>query len=152
MKVRKVLVPISGEETDNEAVRLGCRLAKPDKGKVFVLFVVEVKRSLPLDVSMEPEVKRGEGVLAQVERIAEEEDYEVVTSLLQSREVGPAIVDEAAEIAADLVIMGVTHKSRLMAPFSLSDTALHVLRNAPCRVLVLREYAAVAATPRQEAR
>ncbi|MBI3952891.1 MAG: universal stress protein, partial [Chloroflexi bacterium] len=139
MKVRKLLVPISGQEADNEAVRMACRLAKPDKGKVFVLFVVEVKRSLPLDVSMEPEVKRGEGVLAQVERIAEEEDYEVVTSLLQSREVGPAIVDEAAEIAADLIIMGVEYKRRVVAPFTLSDTALHVLKNATCKVLLLRE-------------
>lgn len=150
MKLRKVLVPISGREADNEAVRLACRLAKPDKGKVHVLFVVEVKRSLPLDVSMEPEVRRGEGVLSQVERLVEEEDYKVVTSLIQSREVGPAIVDEAAEIAADLIIMGVEHKPRLVAPFSLSETALHVLKNATCKVLLLREYAAVPAIPAQQ--
>jgi len=138
MKFLKILVPISGDEADKEAIELACKMAKEAKGKVYVVYVIQVKRSLPLDAELEPETRRAEEVLSHAEEVADEQDYEVETDLLQTREVGPAIIDEAMERSADLILMGMGYRKRF-GQFDLGDTVPYVLKNAPCRVLLLRQ-------------
>lgn len=132
------MVAISGKDADVEAVKLACDLAKKSKAKVHVVYVIEVKRSLPLDAVIEPEIEKAEKVLTRAEDIASDRDYEVETDLIQAREVGPAIVDEAMERDADLILMGVTYKKRF-GTFSLGRVIPYVLEEAPCRVLLCRE-------------
>jgi len=134
----KILVPVKGTKADEETIKLACSLAKNKKSKVYVAYVIEVDRCLPLDAEIEPEVKRGEELLNHAERIAEEQDCEVETDLLQAREAGPAIVDEAIERGVSLIVMGIEYKKQF-GEFSLGETIPHVLKNAPCRVLVCRE-------------
>lgn len=138
MEVPKFLVPVSGDKVDEEVIRLACNMAKRRKGKVYVVHVIEVKRSLPLDAEIEPEIQNGEKVLAQAERLADTLDWEVETDLLQAREVGPAIVDEAVEHGVDMIILGINYKKRF-GEFDLGSTVPYVLKNAPCRVLLWRE-------------
>ncbi|MBA7642009.1 hypothetical protein ES703_49695 [subsurface metagenome] len=140
MEFHKILVPVVGTEADEEAIRLACRLAKKDKGKIWAVYVITIKRTLPLDAEMEPEIGKAEGILAHMEMVAEEEDYEIETDLLQAREAGPAIIDEAVEQATDLILMGVTYGTRF-GQFSLGNVAPYVLKNAPCRV-ILYQYTA----------
>lgn len=138
MDVKRVLVPINGSEVDNESIKLACRLAKKSKGKVYITYVIQVDRSLPLDAEIEQEIKNGEEVLDKAERIAEEQDYEVQTDLLQAREIGPAVVDEAIERGVDLIVLGLSYKKKF-GEFSLGSTVPYVLRNAPSWVIVCRE-------------
>ncbi|MBM3142740.1 MAG: universal stress protein [Chloroflexi bacterium] len=138
MRLERILVAISGKDADVEAVKLACDLAKKSKAKVHVVYVIEVKRSLPLDAVIEPEIEKAEKVLTRAEDIASDRDYEVETDLIQAREVGPAIVDEAMERDADLILMGVTYKKRF-GTFSLGRVIPYVLEEAPCRVLLCRE-------------
>jgi len=77
-------------------------------------------------------------MLERVERIAEELDCEVDTDLLQSREAGPTIVDEAAEREVDSIVMGVKYKRRF-GQFSLGNVVPYVLKNAPCRVILYHQ-------------
>ena len=65
-------------------------------------------------------------------------DCEVLTELLQAREAGPAIVDEAVERGIDLIIMAISYK-KPFGEFDLGSTVPYVLKNAPCRVLIWRE-------------
>ncbi|MCL4458748.1 MAG: universal stress protein [Chloroflexi bacterium] len=139
MKVRRVLVPVSGNRIDAEVVRTACNMAKNNKAHVYVIYVIEVNRALPLDAEIEPESQKGEQLLDQAMQIAEEADFDDIdTELLQSRDVGSAIVDEAAERSADIIIMGIPYKKRF-GEFSIGRTANYVLKNAPCYVWVLRE-------------
>ena len=138
MKLERILVAVSGKEADEEAVKLACDLARKSKAKVYVVYVIEIKRSLPLDAVIEPEIRRAEEVLARAEDIAADRDYEVETDLIQAREVGPAIVDEAMERDVDLTLMGVTYKKRF-GTFNLGRVIPYVLEEAPCRVLLCRE-------------
>ena len=139
MEFYNILVPVTGTEADEEAMKLACRLAKKNKAKIRAVYVITVKRTLPLDAEIEPEVQKAEGILDQIERVAEEQDYEVETDLLQAREAGPTIVDDAVEQEADLILMGVKYKRRF-GQFSLGSTVLYVLRNAPCRVILYHQY------------
>jgi nucleotide-binding universal stress UspA family protein len=134
----KVMVAVKGNSVDEEVIRLACSLVEKGKGMVYVSHVIEVKRSLPLDAEPGAEIGKGEKVLDHAERIAEGLGYEVEAELLQAREVGPAIVDEAIEHGVDLIVLGIEYKKRL-GEFSLGDTAPYVLKNAPCPVLLYRE-------------
>jgi len=138
MEYKKVMVPVVGTEADTEAVKLACRLARKDKGKVLAISVVTVKRALPLDAEIDSEIRNAEEVLDGMENTAEEEDYEVETDVLQAREVGPAIVDEAVERGVDLILMGVKYK-RHFGQFNVGNVVPYVLKNAPCPVLLYQE-------------
>ncbi len=139
MEFHKILVPVIGTEADDEAIRLACRLAKKDKGKIRAVYVITVKRTLPLDAEIEPEIRKAEEVLDHAESVAEEQDYEIETALLQAREAGPTIVDEAVERKVDLILMGVKYKMRF-GQFSLGSVVPYVLKNAPCRVILYHQY------------
>jgi len=124
-----------GTEADEEAIKLACRLIKKNKGKIWAVYVITIKRTLPLDAEMEPEIKKAEGILDHVEITAEEEGCEIDTDILQAREAGLAIVDEAVEREVDLILMGVTYQMRF-GQFSLGNVVPYVLKNAPCRVIL----------------
>jgi nucleotide-binding universal stress UspA family protein len=138
MKVERILVAVNGRDADLEAVKLACDLAGKSKAKVYVVYVIEVKRSLPLDAVIDYEIANAEKALTRAEDIAADKDCEVETDLIQAREVGPAIVDEAMERKIDLILMGVTYKKRF-GTFSLGRVIPYVLEEASCRVLLCRE-------------
>jgi nucleotide-binding universal stress UspA family protein len=141
MKFKKILVPVTGTPVDSEAIRLACQLGKKDKAKVWAVCVVTIKRSLPLEAEIESEVRKAEEILDRAEIVAEEEDYEAETDVLQAREAGPAIVDEAVERGVDLILMGVPYKRRF-GQFSLGTVVPYVLTNAPCRIILYHERSA----------
>jgi len=139
MEFNRILVPVIGRGADDEAVRLACRLARKDKGKIRVVYVITIERTLPLNAEIEPEVVKAEEILDRAETTAEEENYEVEAVLLQSREAGPSIVDEAVANEVDLILMGVEYKRRF-GQFNLGNVIPYVLKNAPCRVILYHQY------------
>ena len=131
-------MPVNGSKVDDDVIQLACQLARRSKGKVYVTYVIQLERTLSLDVEVKSEVDRGEEALDAAECCAENCDYEVITDLLQARAVGPALVNEAAERSIDLIIIGLDYKTRF-GEFSLGDIVPYVLKNALCRVILLRE-------------
>lgn len=138
MNVDKILVPVAGHGTDEDAINLACAVARRRKAKIYVIYVIEVRRTLPLDAEIEPEIEKGERVLDHSEKLAADAATTVETELLQAREVGPAIVDEAVERGVDAIIMGVPYQKRF-GEFTLGNTVNYVLKNSPCAVWVCRE-------------
>ena len=138
MEFQNILVPVNGSAADEEAVKLACRLAKPDKAKICAANVIPIQRTLPLDAEIDSEIQSAEDVLDHVEIVAEEEDYEVETDVLQTREVGSAIIDEAVERGVDLILMGIAYKRRF-GQFSLGSVVPYVLKNAPCPVILYQQ-------------
>ena len=142
MEFKRILVAIDGSKVDADVIQLACSLAKPNKGKVWVTYVIQLERSLPLDAEIKLEVDRAEAALDMAEKVAEDYDYEVSTDLLQARAMGPALVSEAAERDADLLLIGIGYQTRF-GEFSLGEIVPHVLKNAQCRVMVMREPASL---------
>ena len=138
MDASRILVPVTGNPTDNEAIQLACEIAAPRQAQVHAIHVIEVKRTLPLDAELQTEAEHGEDVLNQAERMAERYKLTLHTDLLQARDVGPAIVDEVVERGVDLVILGIGYKKRF-GEFDLGKTAPYVLKHAPCRVWLCRQ-------------
>jgi len=128
-----------GTEADEEAVKLACRLIKKrNKSKIWAVYVITIKRTLPLDAEIDSEIKKAEGILEQMEVVAEEVDCEIDTDILQAREAGLAIVDEAVERGVELIVMGVIYGTHF-GQFSLGNVVPYVLKNAPCRVILYHQ-------------
>ena len=139
MEFRKILVPVVGTEADVRAMELADRLlVKKNKGMVCAVHIISIERALPLDAEIESEIRKAEDILNRIESIAGKQGCRIETDLLQAREAGPAIVDEAIEREVDLILIGVTYKRRF-GEFSLGDVVPYVLKNAPCRVIVYHQ-------------
>ena len=138
MEFKRVLVPVGNDEASDEAMKLACRLAKKEKGKIWAVYVITIKRALPIDAEINSEIHEAETILNHIEEVAENQDYEVETDVLQAREAGPAIIDEAVERAVDLILMGISYKRRF-GQFSLGNVVPYVIKNAPCPVILLQK-------------
>ncbi|MFC1974203.1 universal stress protein [Chloroflexota bacterium] len=138
MQLKKVLVTVGGTSVDEEALKLACKLVKSEKGKVYITYVIQVDRTLPLEAEVEAEIRQGEDVLNQAEIIVENQDCEAEIDLLQARDVGAAVVDEAAERDIDLIMIGRSYKKEF-GEFSLGKIVPYVLKNAPCWVIIFQE-------------
>jgi nucleotide-binding universal stress UspA family protein len=137
IKLKKILVPVNGGTADRDVINLACDLARKNKASIYVIYIIEVKRSLPLDALIQADLTKAEQILNQAEELASEQDFEIKTDLIQSREAGAAIVDEAIEKDIDLIIMGIEYKKRF-GRFSTGGAVSHVLEEAPCRIIILR--------------
>ena len=86
------------------------------------------------------------------EAMAEKYRVTLRTQLLQARDVGAALVDEAAELGADVLLLGLPYRKRFGGDFAIGSTIPYVFQNASCAVIVVREPVAAseqrrAATP-----
>jgi len=138
IQARRILVPVNGNPTDEDIVSLACGLAKRQRAEVYAMYVIEVNRKLPLDADLPPEAQKGEETLEKAERQASSLGVELKTELVQARDVGTAIVDEALARRVDLIILGMPYR-KLFGEFDLGKTAPYVLKHAPCSVWIARE-------------
>ena len=133
-----ILVPITQSAASLDAVSIGAAMAKQRKGRLYVVHVIEVSRSLPLNAELDAEARRGEQLIHRAEELAAESGFMVSGTLLQAREAGPAIIDEANDNAIDTIIMGIANK-RPVAAFQLARTPEYVMKHATCAVWVVRQ-------------
>ncbi len=77
-------------------------------------------------------------MLDMAENQAEHAGRQIESVLLQARDVGAAIVDEAVERDADLLVLGLPYRKRFGGDFAIGRTVPYVLKNAPCAVWVAR--------------
>ena len=135
----KILIPVNGNGCDDDALRLASEIVKGNgKAKVFAVYVIQVGRDLPLDAEISEETSKAERVLTHLEHLGRELRCSVEATLLQARDVGPAIVQEAVECEAELIVMQMSYKKRF-GSFSMGETAPYILKNAPCQVILSRE-------------
>lgn len=140
-KLRRVLVPVSGGSSDErllEALGSICQIAKP---QFTLVYVVEVPQAMPIDAELPGEIARGEAVLERAETYLKkrlgEKNNGVITELLQARAAGAAIVDEATEQNADMVMLATEARVR-HGKTTLGDSVGYVLKNCPCEVFLVR--------------
>jgi nucleotide-binding universal stress UspA family protein len=100
---------------------------------------VEIDWTLPLDANVAGMSDEAQRVLDVAEAQAEHANFAIEAVLVQARDVGAAIVDEAVERDADLLVLGLPYRKRFGGDFAIGRTVPYVLKNAPCAVWVARE-------------
>lgn len=136
---RRAVLAVNGGPSDARIVRIACQAARAAKAELVAVHVVEIDWSLPLEADIASRSEDAQRVLDAVEGIAESEHQGVETVLLQARDVGAALVDEASERGADVLILGLPFRKRFGGDFAIGRTVPYVFSNAPCAVWVIRE-------------
>lgn len=135
---RRAVVAVNGGPSDARIVRLV--VGSVAKGvEVIAVHVVEIDWTLPLDADIAGRSEEVQRVLDSAEAIAEERKIVMEPVLLQARDVGAALVDEATERGADLLVVGLPYRQRFGGDFDIGRTVPYILQNAPCAVWVVRE-------------
>jgi nucleotide-binding universal stress UspA family protein len=130
---------LNGGPTDKLVVRVGCEFAKGRDVELVALHVVEVDWRHALDEEISSGNEVASAALDMAEAIAEKYRVTLRTQLLQARDVGAALVDEAAELDADVMLLGLPFRKRFGGDFAIGSTIPYVFQNASCAVIVVRE-------------
>ena len=133
-----IAVVVEGKKLDNELVRLACLMAKKARRKVHLVHVIEVPRTLPLKAVLTKESENADKILTEALAVAEESGCDAVAEVVQAREAGTAIVDEARDHNCALIMLGLLRDPN-KAHNDLGKTVPYVLTNAPCRVWVVQD-------------
>lgn len=136
---RRAVIALTGGPIDAQVVRLVADVARPLKAELVGVHVVEIEWSLPLDAEIAVRSEEAQRVLDIAEGIAEDSRVPMESVLLQARDIGSALVDEAVEREADLLVLGLPYRQRFGGDFAIGRTIPYVLKNAPCAVWVVRE-------------
>lgn len=139
MPYRRAVLGLNGSSTDTLVVRAGVEIAKAQATQLVALHVVEVDWRHDLDDEIPGSRDLASNVLDLAEGAAERAKLKMQTELLQARDVGAALVDEAVSLEADVIILGLPYRKRRGGDFALGRTIPYVFQNAPCTVLVIRE-------------
>lgn len=135
---RNILVAVTGTDLDNEVVTLACNLSKKKKGNVFAVYGIEVPRKLPIDAELPRETQAAGEALEQAADVAEQTSVRIEPEIIQSRNFGQSLVDEAIAHDCALLILGLSYHIGVGGNFDLGEAADYVLKNAPCRVWLVR--------------
>ena len=133
------MLGLNGGTADPLVLQLAIDLARKGETELIALHVVEVDWRHDLDDEVPGSRELASAVLDRAEAAAERAKLKVRTELLQARDVGAALVDEAISLDADLMLLGLPYRTRLGGDFAIGRTIPYVFQNAPCRVLVVRE-------------
>jgi nucleotide-binding universal stress UspA family protein len=136
---RRAVIALNGGPSDTRIVRLAADYARATKAELIAVHVVEIDWTLPLDADIAGRSAEVQQVLDVAEGAAEESKVTLDPVLLQARDVGAALVDEASERGADLLVLGLPYRKRFGGDFAIGRTIPYVLKNAPCTVWVVRE-------------
>ena len=146
----RILVPLLGEPAvDDPALKVATLLLGGREGvEVSLLHVIEVPFERTLDTEDDSAVTRADGILSRAESLLAEKGVPARTSTVQARAAGPAIVDDANELGADLIVMGLRYKKRFGGQWDAGRTVPYVMRNSTAPVWCLRaETKELAHTP-----
>ena len=138
MQIKRILVPLAGTSVDPDVIRVAAALAKTSRAEIIAIHVIEVRWNMPLDAVLEAESERGEVLLDDATKVAEQVGAKIETELLQAREAAAAIIDTARERKADLVLLGMPFRKRLGRVY-VGRTVENVYVGAPCAVLAYRQ-------------
>jgi nucleotide-binding universal stress UspA family protein len=146
----RILVPVLGvDEVDVPALKVAALLLGGREGvETSLLHVIEIPFDRTLDAEDEQASARADEVLSRAEALLSERGIPTRTSTVQARAAGPAIVDDANEVGADLIVMGLRYKKRFGGQWDAGRTVPYVMRNSTAAVWCLRaETKELAHTP-----
>src|SRR4051794_28530891 len=150
-----ILVPIFGEEMDDDIVGTAGRLAaeEAEEGEggavIEAIYVVEMPMALPLDARVSDEkILEARRALQRAKLVGEEyEGVEVATASVRARTYGQGIVEEARRRGVEAIVLAAEEPTRMRGGRrlggrggprnrSVGETTRYVIEKAPCRVIL----------------
>ena len=101
---QRVVVALNGGTSDARIVRLAAETTRENKAELIAIHVVEIDWTLPLDADIAGRSEEVQRVLDMAEAVAESSAATSSRSSSRPATSGAALVDEAAERDADLLV------------------------------------------------
>jgi len=136
VEYRTIVVPVLRTAESEEALVAAARLAAERRARIVVMTVIEVPLELPPDARLPDDERAANETLDDAQALIESYGVSAVTRLVRARRAGAAIVREAGERNAELIVLGARRRDRGRGAPIFGGTVDYVLKNAPCRVLV----------------
>ena len=136
---KRAVVALNGGPVDDQVIRLALEVTRQSHAELIAVHVVELDWTQPLDADVAERSEEAQRVLDAAEAVVETLHGKLESVLVQARDVGAAIVDEAAAREADLLILGLPYRTRFGGDFAIGRAVPYALKNAPCTVWVVRE-------------
>ena len=134
---RRVLVPIAGNPESEKAMDVACRIAATRFGVITAVAVVEVPAQLPLDAHMTDEEFYAHQILERAAAIADSYGVGVSMRRVRAREAASGILEQAVLSACEIIVIGAPRRRRPTHGAIFGSTVEHVLKRAPCRVMLI---------------
>ncbi len=148
MQFNNVLVLVTGASSDTTAVDYAASLVREVRGRLIILYVIRVDRSLPLDAEIPEQIEHAEQVLKRAEMTSQLQ-RNVEAEMLQARDIGSAVVHETAVRDVDAVVISTEYPMK-NGRYSLGNDIPYVLEFAACNVVLVREALAGARPERRQ--
>jgi basic amino acid/polyamine antiporter, APA family len=133
LEYQSILVPVVSGPEGHEAIDLAARLAAERGSTIVALRVLVVPLEQPLDSPMAAEEAEADRLLDDARLAASAYGVRTIDRMVQARNAGRAIVEEAQRRQSEIVVLGAP---RLRHRAIFGKTVDYVLKNAPCRVMV----------------
>lgn len=139
---QRILVPVDGSVTARTALQHAIALAKEQKARLRLVYVVEQVPAWAAEGQMDlSDVlnESGKAVLAEAKELTDKEGVPAETAIVEAgmQRTARCLTDDAAKWPADLIVMG-THGRRGIDHLILGSVAEGVVRTAKSPVLLIR--------------
>jgi APA family basic amino acid/polyamine antiporter len=144
LEYRSILVPVVEGHESEEAVDVACRLAAERRATIAAVRVLVVPLELPLDTPLPDAERRANELLDEARAVGDSYGVDVVGRIIRARNAGRAIVDAAERRQAEIIVMGSPRTRHRHTSAIFGKTVDFVLKQAPCRVMVVAARRAAA--------
>jgi APA family basic amino acid/polyamine antiporter len=135
IEYRTIVLHVTDAAVADEMTAIALKLASEARARVVALYTIEVPPWRPLNDPMPLEEAQANRQLGEAEAIGHEYGVPVIGRLVRTRHAGHALVDEALTRNSEVIVLSSPGRSPRAARL-FGSTVDHVLRHAPCRVLV----------------
>jgi basic amino acid/polyamine antiporter, APA family len=132
----RILVPMKLGVIGEEMVATAVRLAEERGARVSALHVILVPLDRAIDAELTDREEAAQASIAESKLLGADHGVEVEGLIVRARAIGQAIVEQATELDADLIVLGASPRWRRQSRF-FSPTVEYVLKKAPCEVLIV---------------
>jgi basic amino acid/polyamine antiporter, APA family len=138
LEYRNLLVPVVPGRASDDALDVAAGLATERGASIAAVTVLEIPLDLPLSVELPEEEARANRELDEARAIGDSYGVSVIPRLVRGRNAGAEIVSEAERRGTEIIVIGAPRRElgrRKRAVFG--HTVDYILKNAPCRVMVV---------------
>lgn len=136
MSYRRIAVGLGASDASARAVAVACRLAAERNPLLIAIAAIEVPLDMPLDAPDRAVEAAALEAIHAAQAIAASYGVRVEGVVLHARDAGEAIVAETTLRSAEIVVLA-GEWPQVRTNVSLDGTTDHVLKHAPCRVMLI---------------
>jgi nucleotide-binding universal stress UspA family protein len=133
--VKKILVPTSGHPYSERGVELACRLGQEQKAEIFLAYIMEIPRTMPLGIPLPDLEQKAKEALERADSIVVLHGLKTDKVVHRARIAGEEIARIAREKDVDMIVLGIRSHIGLTENI-LGRTSDVILRHAPCEVII----------------